>query len=140
MNFVLDASLTMAFVFSDEATAETDAILDTFGQGVKALSPGLWRWEVGNVLLMAERRKRITEAENHRHLASLQKLPVEVDEESWREAWSRVAPLARKHGLKFYDTVYLELAIRRDLALGSLDVELRKAAEAEGIRVLPEAL
>ena len=52
MNFVLDSSLTMAFVLQEEATAETDQILDSLGEGAKAFTPALWRWEVGNVLLI----------------------------------------------------------------------------------------
>ena len=140
MNFVLDSSLTMAFVLQDEATVETDKILDTFGQGAKAFTPALWRWEVGNVLLMAERRKRITQAESHRHLNSLQSLPVESDDNAWREAWNATPLLARKHQLTLYDAAYLELAIRRGVTLGSLDMDLRKAAKAEGVKVLPEKI
>jgi predicted nucleic acid-binding protein len=138
LNFVLDSSLAMAFVLADEATAETDKILDTLGQGAKAFTPALWRWEVGNVLLMAERRKRITAAQSSRHLAALQALPVETDEDASREAWNAGLLLARKHHLSLYDASYLELAIRRGVPLGSLDAELRKAAKAEGVKLLPE--
>ena len=138
MNFVLDASLTMAFVLQDEATADTDRILDSLGQGAKALAPALWRWEVGNVLLMAERRKRITPAESQRHLNLLQSLPIELDEDTWREAWNAAPLLARKHQLTLNDAAYLELAIRRGAPLGSLDTDLRKAANAEGVKLLPE--
>lgn len=130
----------MAFVLQDEATAETDKILDSLGQGAKAFTPALWRWEVGNVLLMAERRKRITQAESHRHLASLQSLPVELDDNAWREGWNATPLLARKHNLTLYDAAYLELAIRRGVPLGSLDTDLRKAAKAEGVKLLPEKI
>lgn len=140
MNFVLDSSLTMAFVLQDEATAETDKILDILGQGAKAFTPSLWRWEVGNVLLMAERRKRITQAESHRHLNSLQSLPVESDDNAWREAWNATPLLARKHQLTLYDAAYLELAIRRGVPLGTLDMDLRKAAKAEGVKLFPEKI
>jgi predicted nucleic acid-binding protein len=140
LNFVLDSSLTMAFVLADEANAETDKILDSLGRGSKAFAPALWRWEVGNVLLMAERRKRITAAESRRHLSLLQSLPVEVDENALREAWNAAPPLARKHRLTIYDAAYLELAIRRGAPLGSLDTDLRKAAKAEGVKLLPEKI
>src|SRR3954467_14914620 len=111
----------MAFVLQDEANVETDKILDTLGQGAKAFAPVLWRWEVGNVLLMAERRKRITQTESHRHLTSLQSLPVELDDDSWREAWNATLLLARKHKLTLYDGAYLELALRKGVPLGSLE-------------------
>jgi predicted nucleic acid-binding protein len=140
VTFILDSSLTMAFVLQDEATAETDKILDSLGQGAKAFTPALWRWEVGNVLLMAERRKRITQAESHRHLTSLQSLPVELDDNAWREAWNATLLLARKHQLTLYDGAYLELAIRKGAPLGSLDSDLRKAAKSDGVKLLPEKI
>jgi len=140
VNFVLDASLAMAFVLKDEATPETDEILDSLGQGAKAFTPALWRWEVGNVFLMAERRKRITLAETHRHLTSLRALPVELDDNAWGEAWNVAPILARKHALTLYDATYLELAMRRGLPLGSLDTHLRAAAKAEGVKILPEKI
>lgn len=140
MNFVLDASLTLAFVLQDEATTETDKILDSLGQGAKALTPALWRWEVGNAFLMAERKKRITPAESHRHLTSLGLLPVELDDNAWGESWNQTPVLARRHGLSLYDAAYLELALRRGLALGSLDHQLRTAARAEGVKILPEKI
>ena len=140
MNFVLDASLTMAFVLADEATVETDDILDRLGEEGQAFTPALWRWEVGNVLLMAERRKRITGADSNRHLSTLEILPVEIDENAPREAWSAALLLARKHQLTLYDAAYLELAIRRGVALGSLDNDLRKAGKSEGVKLLPERI
>lgn len=76
MTFVLDSSLAMAFVLRDEASAATDAVLDRLGQGAKAFVPALWRWEVANVLLMAERRGRIASADAHRHMLRLETFPL----------------------------------------------------------------
>lgn len=115
MNFVLDSSLAGAFVLEDEATPATDAVLDSLGEGAKACAPALWRWEVANLLLMAERRKRLTSADRHRHLTQLKTLPAAVD-----EAWNATPLLAQKHKLSSYDAAYLELAIRRGLPLGTL--------------------
>ena len=140
MNFVLDSSLTMAFVFADEATADTDKLLDSLGQGAKALTAPLWRWEVGNALLMAERWRRVTAADSQSHLTALQVLPVELDDGASREAWHAAMLLARKHQLTLYDAAYLELAMRHGLPLGSCDMELRKAAKSEGVKTLPEAM
>jgi len=127
----------MAFVFADEATAGTDEVLDQLAGGSKALTAALWRWEVGNALLIAERRKRVTAAETNRHLTSLATLPVETDENGSYEAWHASLVLGRKHQLTIYDAAYLELAIRRGLPLASLDADLRKAAKIEGVRLLP---
>jgi len=138
MNLVLDSSLALAFVLEDEATPESDAILDSLGNGTVAHVPALWRWEVANGLLMAERRNRITSAESHRHLAHLKALPIEVDASAFEETWSGAQVLARKHKLSIYDAAYLEAAIRHGVALGSLDNGLRAAAKAEQVPLLPE--
>lgn len=136
--FVLDSSLTLAFVLNDEATPQTDQILDTFTQGARAIVPALWRWEIGNALLMAERRQRITKVEARRHLALLQRLPVEIDEAAPEEAWNTTLYLAEKHQLTCYDAAYLNIALRRGAALATLDRPLRAAAIAEGVAILPE--
>jgi len=98
MNFVLDASLAAAFVFSDEATPETDKIPDSFGQGASAYVPAFWRWEVANLLVMAQRRKHITQADRHRHMRRLKTLPVEIDDAALDEAWNVTLAPAEKHG------------------------------------------
>ena len=59
MSFVLDTSVTMAWHFEDEVTRTTETILDRL-KDEEALVPTLCTYDVGNVLLMAERRRRIT--------------------------------------------------------------------------------
>ena len=44
--------------------------------------------------------------------------------------------LAFEHGLTFYDALYLELAIRRQLPLATLDNDLQRAAAASGVEVV----
>ena len=140
MMFVLDCSMAMAFVLRDESTADTDAILDMLGQGSSAVVPALWRWEVANVLLVAQRRGRVASTDAHRHMAQLKGLPIEVDETACEESWSAAYALGQKHSLSSYDAAYLEVAIRRGIPLASLDRELRTAAKAEKVQLLPEKL
>ena len=59
MTFVLDRSVTMSWVFSDEASEATDRLRESMIEG-RAFVPALWPVEVGNVLLTATRRGRIT--------------------------------------------------------------------------------
>lgn len=133
MPFVVDASTTMAWCFEDEATAETDAVLDRLRQD-HALVPLLWEYEVANVLLVAERRTRITEFQSTRFLALLRQLPIHVSP-SPQPAASLTA-IGRRHQLSAYDSAYLELASREGVALASQDHRLRKAAESSGIPLL----
>lgn len=136
MNFVLDSSLALAFVLEDEATPVTDQVLDSLGQGAEAYVPALWRWEVANVLCLAEHRNRIASADTHRHMTRLKMLPMVMDD----EAWNATLQLAKRHKLTIYDAAYLELAIRRDVPLGTLDLELRAAAMTEQVPLLPPNL
>lgn len=131
-------ALALAFLFKDEATAQTDAILDNLGQGAKALVPALWRWEVANALLMTERRKRIIQAGLSRHLTQLNSLPIEMDDTACHQEWTSTLLLAQKHKLSSYDAAYLEMAIRFEIALGSLDEGLHTAAKTEKLPLLPE--
>jgi len=135
MNFVVDASFAMAWVLKDEATLETDRILNSLGQGAKAFVPVLWRWEVANALLNVERRKRATQVELGKHLTLLKSLPIEIDEAAVHEAWGATHSLAQQYKITSYDASYLELSIRRGLPLASLDVELQAAAKAEKVEV-----
>lgn len=133
MPFVLDASVTMAWCFEDEATAATDAVLDRLAEE-PAVAPPLWQLEVTNVLLGAERRGRITEAQGARFLELLGRLPIRVD-------LGPVAPAAvlaagRRHGLTAYDASYLVLAEREALPLATVDAGLSAACRAAGVPLL----
>jgi predicted nucleic acid-binding protein len=69
-------------------------------------------------------------------LGFLASLPIEIDPATGKEAWTASLGLAEQHGLALYDAVYLELAIRQNLPLASLDRQLLRAATAAGVAVL----
>ena len=135
MNFVVDASFALAWVLNDEATTETDKVLDSLGRGSKAFVPALWRWEIANALLSIERQKRAAKADVARHMMLLQSYPIEIDEAAANQAWSATHLLAQRHRLTSYDAAYLELALRLGLPLASLGTELQAAAKTEKVEV-----
>ena len=137
---VLDCSVTMAWFFHGEATPATDALLDRLNQGGQAVVAQHWPLEVGNTLLMGERRKRSSLADSAHFLGILGSLAIETDKETGANATSATLALARSHGLTLYDGAYLELAMRRKLPLATLDKELRTAAKKAGVKCLPEKL
>jgi predicted nucleic acid-binding protein len=96
--------------------------------------------EVANALLVAERRKRISQADTTAALGALQKLPLETDNATGRNAGSDTLALARQNNLSVYDAAYLELAMRQAATLASLDEPLRAAAKKLKVPVLPEML
>jgi len=99
------------------------------------LVPRLWHAETANLLLMAERRRRIEPERCEELLELLASLPIETRDESDRLR-GPVLRLARAHRLSVYDAIYLDLAMERGLALATRDVALQKAARAEGVLLI----
>lgn len=129
---VLDCSVTMAWVFREEFTPFTERILDEVTAS-RAIVPSLWPLEVGNVLLQAERRGGVSEADSSRFLALLGGLPIDVDDLRRLDWLHDVVPLARETGLTVYDASYLELAARFGVPLATLDRRLAAAAARVGV-------
>lgn len=127
MGFVLDCSVAIAWCFDDEASAATDELLERIRDEV-ALVPGLWHLDLGNVLLHAERRGRITAGDVTARLELLAKLPIVTDDETTARALRETLTLARAEQLTTYDAAYLELAMRRGVPLATKDQALRGAA------------
>lgn len=84
---------------------------------------------------MNERRRRLEPSQTAEILARLARLPIVLDHEPIGDA---VLALARAHRLTFYDAAYLELALRRDAPLATLDRQLAAAARAAAVRLLGE--
>jgi len=135
MPFVVDASVTLAWCFEDEATPQTEALLDLLIDDT-AIVPALWELEVSNVLLIAERRSRLTEARSARFVALLGQLPIHVEPASVE--MGAVLAAGRRHELTAYDAAYLVLAEREGVRLATMDAKLRKAANDGGVAVIPE--
>jgi len=134
--FVIDASVTVAWCFDDEATTFTEAILDLLSAGAEGVAPGIWPLEVANALLVAERRKRISVAQVTTLLGRIAQLPISVETVEPDRAFSQVLSVARQHQLTEYDAAYVELALRKGLSFATLDDKLRQAARTAGIKLV----
>lgn len=132
---VIDASAALAWVYPDERDATADQALDAVVRS-GGLVPAIWHLEVANSLTVSVRRGRMTASERELALADLSRLDIEVDPDTNRQAWNVAPALADRFGLTVYDAAYLELAMRRRLALASLDRELRAAALDAGVELL----
>lgn len=135
-DFVLDSSVTLAWCFKDEATAETNNVLQSLSGRAVAHVPTLWFWEVTNSIAAAERRGRITAAESQQHISFLITLPIAVEMGAHQHAWFGSLTFARQHTLSIYDAAYLDLAQRLGLPLATLDISLRRAARTIGIALV----
>ncbi len=133
MAFVLDSSVALAWLLQDEANERTDALADRLEQE-NAHIPSIWPLEVGNALITALRRKRISDGDFDRCISALSALPIEVDTAA---DLAGVLSIARRFSLTSYDAAYLDLAQRRSFPLATLDGKLRQACKALKVSVLP---
>jgi len=131
-DLVLDASLALQWFLEDEAGREYGLSVLASLSTKRAVVPMLWFYEVGNGLLMAYRRKRITFDQIDGFLTRLKALPIDTAEQLPAELLELPA-LAQKYGLTNYDAAYLALAMRLNLPLATTDVDLRRAAGVAGV-------
>lgn len=99
----------------------------------KAFVPEIWSLEIANVLLVAERRNRITQQQSSEAIILLQSLLIQVDTSTNTNALGATLVLGRQEGLAAYDAAYLELALRLQLPLATLDTRLAEAATRCGV-------
>ena len=92
MTLVLDASMTIAWLFDDERTEAAHSVMRrVVAEG--AIVPSLWRLEVANVLRNAVRRGRCNEGYVDQSLARLARLAIKGDQETDDHAWGATRTL-----------------------------------------------
>ena len=123
----------MAWCFEDEAAGYADGVLQKLAKR-EAVVPAIWPLEVANVLLVGERRKRLTKADSSRFLELLQGLPITIDVQATSRAFGEIMSVARSLTISAYDAAYVELAMREGLNLATLDGRLSKAASKIGVK------
>jgi predicted nucleic acid-binding protein len=134
-DFVVDNSVVMAWCFQDETSQYADKILDRLEFGV-GFVPSIWPLEVCNVLLVAERKNRIGEADSMRFITLLTELPIVVEQEPPERMIKEIFALGRIHKLSSYDASYLDLAMRKGLPIATTDKNLLAAARQSKVPIL----
>ncbi len=127
--FVLDCSITLSWFFEDEQTEDSDRVRRAIEQGSEIVVPSIWPLEIVNGLVVAERRKRITNYQLSGYIERIRLLPIHIDAIQLDRTLTDVLKLAGKHALSSYDASYLELSVRNSLPIATLDRKLRSAAE-----------
>ena len=128
---VLDASSVLAWAYAEEI-GHLDAVIDcVVADGARV--PAHWILEVTNTLLAGERRNRLKSGQWRQFLAEIAALPIQVDADTSVRGWDAIPRLAQQHKLTSYDAAYLELALRLDVPLATLDADLARAARAVGV-------
>lgn len=131
--FVLDASVSAAWLLNDESSAYADRVLKDLAGAGTALVPAIWRYEMANVLWVGVRRERLSAADAEQLSQWLTALPITVDPASVEAVPVGVANVAASYDLSIYDAAYLELALRKGLPLATLDQRLASAAKKAGV-------
>lgn len=132
--FIVDNSVVMSWYFKDVTNKYADTVLDRL-TGATAVVPSIWPLEAANVLIVAERQKRLSESDSTRCLTLLSQLPIVVEYER-PEMMKELLALARAYNLSSYDASYLYLAMRKGLPVATLDNKLIEAAGRMGVPVL----
>lgn len=133
---VVDASLTAAWFLADEMSPAAGRALEHLADSQKMLVPALWLWEMTNILLTAERRKRISSRAAQEALEEIKALPLRVAPPPAVFALPDLQRIAKTRRLSAYDAEYLRLAGEHGAPLATLDRSLIRAARAEGVRVV----
>ena len=124
-DLVVDASLVAAFLLREPGGSKFDPILSAVAEGKAALHvPALFPFEMSNILLMAERRRRITASQREGLCGELALIPFVADPPPSAAVSRRLMALAAEHRLTAYDAAYLELSERLDVPLVTLDQDL----------------
>ena len=139
MDWVIDSSIALAWALPDETSKEAERFLSRISIRNILWVPALWWYETANALLMAQRRKRLTEAERIRLVELYRRLPIRTDIVLDSDSVSRFHTLAIEYNLSAYDAAYLELAQRRGLGVATVDRPLRLAAVRAGMKVTSQA-
>lgn len=129
-SLVLDASLALQWFLEDENDRQYSLQVLAKLSETRAVVPTLWFFEVGNGLIMAHRRKRISLAQLQNYLGMLKPLPIDAADMS---DVLELPALALQYGLTNYDAAYLGLAMKLKLPLATTDQQLLTAAASAGV-------
>ena len=127
--FVLDASVALAWFMDRPIAPYAVRIQRLLLAGDRAVVPPLWRLEVANGFVVAERRGIVTPSDSALILQNFQIVLAEAIEESQQSLpLPRVISTAREFQLTAYDADYLDTARIHQLPLATLDRRLKEAA------------
>jgi predicted nucleic acid-binding protein len=78
LSFVVDASIALSWYLPGDTSATSEAAFARL-RNTDAIAPILWWYEIRNVLMISERRKRVTPAQTIQILTRLDELPLRLD-------------------------------------------------------------
>jgi predicted nucleic acid-binding protein len=137
VRFVLDASVAIRWVLGDSSPIDmkyADKVLESFKSN-QAVVPALWYTEMAHMIGNAAKRGLIPFDMCAPSVARLNLLPIAKDEVNLAQSQPSVIRLMQELGTSGYDSQYLEIAVRLNLPLATLDTDLRKAAKKSNVAI-----
>lgn len=134
--FVLDNSVVMRWFFGDGMEKDLEyatRVLDAMSTAT-AIVPAVWSLEVVNVIARAESKSIVSEASSEAFIGMIEQLDISVHVAMTEQVTGAILQLARRYALSSYDASYLNLALRENLPLATLDSDLLQAAQQAGVK------
>ena len=132
--FILDCSVYMSWCLNEKTVKTSSKILKSIIKN-EIIVPGLWAYEVINILTISVRRNKLTVAETYSLINDIQLLPIEFDKPT-TENLSNIFNIANEHNLSAYDAAYIELALRTNTQIASFDKEVIKDVDLDSEEIL----
>jgi predicted nucleic acid-binding protein len=126
----------MRWCFQSAAHSYADAVLKRLAGGETAIVPVLWFYEASSVLAREQNRGTLAAPKADQFIVELKSLNITADVQSAERVFTDVHRLALAYRITSYDAAYLELALRRNLPLATLDADLIRACNAARVTVL----
>lgn len=126
---VIDASVIASWFLPDEADENHGDLLNHIDK-IKIHVPSIFEHEFMNILLNAEKNKRLERATSVEILEIVSHYPIAMElSTSVLMDKINVFAMARAHHLTAYDAAYLELAVRLGIPLITNDKSLLEVAK-----------
>ena len=136
--FILDASVTAAWLLPDSASAHTQRLYTRIRRDeVDPHSPNIWQWECGNLIASGVNNGRIPQSSVEGLWGVLEAIRHRVELHDLAPAQHKaVLDVALVTGLPTYDAAYHWLAQSLRLPLATFDPAQMAAARKSGVQLL----
>jgi predicted nucleic acid-binding protein len=135
VRWVVDASFSAALFLPDETSPTARRFFSGLKPSDEVSVPSLWWYEITNVVIIAERRKRVTPADVVKIFSLYSQFNLETDTVVGTTYSGKLYEIAKSGYLTAYDAAYLGLAMRKEAVLATLDKKMVKAANLAGVQL-----
>ena len=122
--FVIDCSSTMSLFLPDEKNLDYANIIHNQLKNKDCIVPSIWCYEIDNVLLSCKKRNRLDDKQINKIANLIYKLPIYIENNNLHFIHDNVFNIASLNELFIYDASYIELAIRFNCSIATLDKKL----------------